>query len=145
MENLEDLDLKQRGINPKEIKRLKEYRKTCLLSYTPGDWIQFAMKYTKFMPTMDALTLGFIINDQHKYCLHPEVYQEYDGWFYTTIKKIEENVGIPEKTQRRILNRLKEMKLIKTKRKGTPLKRYIQVDFKRLNQLLESLPQSEKK
>lgn len=59
-----------------------------------------------------------------------------DGYFFSTIKNVEENTSFGEKKQRRILNRLKEMNIVEIKLMGMPAKRYIKLNEKELLDLL---------
>ena len=52
-----------------------------------------------------------------------------DGeWFYSTRENIEENTGLTEHKQRMALNKLLELKLVETKKKGIPCKIYYKLN-----------------
>ena len=66
---------------------------------------------------------------------------EEDGSFYSTIKNIEEKLGIKEKKQRLIFKELELAGIIKVYKRGMPSKRYVKINE---NVLLESLKKDAK-
>ena len=62
-----------------------------------------------------------------------------DGYFFSTVKNIEDKTTIKEKRQRAILKELEEMELIKTVKRGLPSKRYIKINQNNLLNLI-SIP-----
>lgn len=50
-----------------------------------------------------------------------------DGWFYSTVIDLQESTTYGEKAQRRAINNLVNFKLIETRVKGVPAKRYFRI------------------
>lgn len=66
-----------------------------------------------------------------------------DGeWFYSTRENIEENTGLTEHKQRMALNKLIELKLVETKKKGIPCKIYYKLNE---NEIIECYSNIQKK
>lgn len=59
-----------------------------------------------------------------------------EGMFFCTVDKLEENTTLSEHQQRKAVNKLEALGLIKTKRKGLPAKRYFTIDEDAITQLV---------
>lgn len=61
-----------------------------------------------------------------------------DGYFYSTVKNIEENTTLSDKKQRTALALLKELGIVDFKLKGLPAKRYIKINEDALMKALQN-------
>lgn len=60
-----------------------------------------------------------------------------NGYFYSTLENIEKATTFKAKKQKKILDRLQELKLIDVKLKGLPAKRYIKILESNLSNLIQ--------
>ena len=61
-----------------------------------------------------------------------------DGYFYATVESVEDATTLSEHLQRKHLNTLQSMGIVKFERRGLPSKRFIYIDEQALNELLSS-------
>lgn len=62
-----------------------------------------------------------------------------DGFFYATVEDVEEETTLSDYAQRKILDKLSEMGIVKVERRGLPAKRYIYIDENALQSLINSI------
>lgn len=62
---------------------------------------------------------------------------EGDGWFFSTVENLEKETGIKRSTQTKHLNELKAMGLLDYGKKGMPARRYIRLDFKAIEEVMD--------
>ncbi|OED34090.1 hypothetical protein AB832_08285 [Flavobacteriaceae bacterium (ex Bugula neritina AB1)] len=54
------------------------------------------------------------------------------GWFYASVSDFEKETGLTTREQRTIKTKLKEDKILNTKKKGIPSKTYLKINVKKL-------------
>jgi hypothetical protein len=100
-------------------------------------------KLTLILGIETALLTSELISKDFYYS---EKNEEYNGWFYHTNKRIEENTTLTRHKQERCISILKDFKLISTKRKGNPAKRFFKIHYNNYETLLRTgVPQIVKK
>lgn len=60
-----------------------------------------------------------------------------DGWFFSTVDNVERATGIKRTTQTTILNRLCGMGIVKVSKSGMPPKRYVKIQWDKLEEVLD--------
>lgn len=74
---------------------------------------------------------------RRQYLARADKLQE-DGYFYATVESVEDATTLSEHLQRKHLNTLQSMGIVKFERRGLPSKRFIYIDEQALNELLSS-------
>ena len=74
---------------------------------------------------------------RRQYLARADKLQE-DGYFYATVESVEDATTLSEHLQRKHLNNLQSMGIVKFERRGLPSKRFIYIDEQALNELLSS-------
>lgn len=57
-------------------------------------------------------------------------------WFYSTRENIENNTSLSGHTQRKVIEKLQEERILEVQKKGLPAKNYYCIDFDKISQLL---------
>jgi predicted DNA-binding ArsR family transcriptional regulator len=55
-----------------------------------------------------------------------------DGWFYYTQEHIEKKIGVSSQRQNRIIKKLKSIRVMRVKRRGSPPRNYFKIDYEKL-------------
>lgn len=63
-----------------------------------------------------------------------------DGWFYSTVKNIQEQCGLSKHNQSDAFKDLKERGIVELEYRGLPKRRYIRIDTHKLLDLIDSAP-----
>ena len=84
----------------------------------------------------EAIILGELASEYTYYLKNDKLTE--DGYFYSTVKNIEDNTTIKRDKQRKILNHLQDLDLIDIKFKETPAKRFIKLNKNNIFKLFES-------
>lgn len=63
-----------------------------------------------------------------------------DGWFKCSIKYMCKTLGITNSQERRMMERMNEMKLVERKMMGNPASRFIRLDVERIEKLRKPVP-----
>lgn len=82
-----------------------------------------------------AVVLGELASEYDYYFNKEELE---DGYFYSTIENIENNTGLSEHRQRKVMNTLKEQEILDIKLSGMPARRYIKINEEQLSKLLDA-------
>lgn len=113
------------------------------LLFDPGQWFRIPYPLVRVLNPPAALVLSFLINQSYRVRAHERRKAsnssgyEWRGWFYCTTKQMEKMLGIPARTQRRILLDLRCRKFIRHDLRGVPAKRYYKIVWKTISQILE--------
>ena len=59
-----------------------------------------------------------------------------DGWFYKTAPSLEEETGLSNHKQSKIIEELTKLGIIEQENKGMPMKRYFRINFKKIEELV---------
>ena len=113
-------------------------RKIHSYAFQDNNWIRVSYLYLKFLSPIEAIVFSFIQYDQNKYAEKPQLYEKYNGWFYIKTDIMKEKLGIPRITQYKVLERLKKIGLIRTKKTGMPPKRFIWINYKLLERMINN-------
>jgi len=61
-----------------------------------------------------------------------------DGFFYSTVEKVEENTTLTKYKQKKALDKLQKLGIVEVQRKGLPAKRYVKIHEEKLLQILSN-------
>ena len=61
-----------------------------------------------------------------------------DGFFYSTVEKVEENTTLTKYKQKKALDKLQKLGIVEVQRKGLPAKRYVKIHEEKLMQILSN-------
>lgn len=59
-----------------------------------------------------------------------------DGWFYKTAPSLEEETGLSNHKQSKIIEELTKLGILEQENKGMPMKRYFRINFKKIEELV---------
>ena len=59
-----------------------------------------------------------------------------DGWFYKTSPSLEEETGLSNHKQSKIIEELTKLGILEQENKGMPMKRYFRINFKKIEELV---------
>lgn len=59
-----------------------------------------------------------------------------DGWFYKTAPSLEEETGLSNHKQSKIIEELTKLGILEKKNKGMPMKRYFRINFNKIEELV---------
>lgn len=59
-----------------------------------------------------------------------------DGWFYKTAPSLEEETGLSNYKQSKIIEELTKLGILEQENKGMPMKRYFRINFKKIEELV---------
>ena len=104
-----------------------------LRCFDPGRWLMIPRVFYHVFGASDSLVLSYLIDKACRY----RYLESYGGWFYASPADIEWDTGFGEQIQKRIINRLADMRVIERKRVGSPPKRYIRILIDRLDELCD--------
>ena len=90
------------------------------------NWIPFNRDIAKCIGIEATLMLSELAARESLY-IDEETIQK-DGWFYLTVKTVEDSIVLKKVQQQRGIKILKELKLIETKLSGMPAKRYFRLN-----------------
>jgi len=90
---------------------------------------------------------GFQVAGFYSYLLNKEKYwmeksKKWDGWFFHTIKEIEENTHLGEHTQRTAIKKLQTLELLEIKYEGMPQRKWFRLNTENHYKILYKLRQS---
>ena len=89
----------------------------------------------KLLGFVEAGLLGELASE-HNYWLEQGKLQ--DGWFYSTVENIENNLGLSKYEQSKALKKLQAMGFVDFKLKGLPARRYIRIYEENLEKALNN-------
>ena len=61
-----------------------------------------------------------------------------NGFFYSTVEKVEENTTLTKYKQKKALDKLQKLGIVEVQRKGLPAKRYVKIHEEKLLQILSN-------
>lgn len=97
------------------------------LMYGDGEWFRYPKKLTSVMSDSQALLMAFLINFSSS--KEVRAYMKLTGgWFYCTVDRIRLEFAWSTDKQGEMVKALAAKGFIRTKRKGVPPKRHIQID-----------------
>lgn len=91
----------------------------------------------------ETILLGELCSEQYYWSNQNKLGK--DGFFYSTVENIENQIGIKKKKQLALLNKLKTLDLVEVKYHDMPKKRYIRVNVSELERIQEKYREKEKK
>lgn len=97
----------------------------------------FNKSIAKVLNSLDAAVLLGELASEYRYFKDKHMLDK-EGMFYSTVENIQENICLNDYEQRKAIQLLKEHKIIETKQKGLPAKRYIKLNSKALIDLVNS-------
>lgn len=112
-------------MNEKDYKRLE-------MMFSSGEWFmlpRFLLHKTK---PVDAVMLSYLITLSRKFA-----HEHNGGWFYCTVARAEDQIGLNDEAQRRSTSRLKAANLLQAKLRGVPPRRYFRINFEVLGLLAD--------
>ena len=59
-----------------------------------------------------------------------------DGWFYKTAPSLEEETGLSNHKQSKIIEELTKLGILEQENKGMPMKRYFRINFQKIEELV---------
>ena len=59
-----------------------------------------------------------------------------DGWFYKTSPSLEEETGLSNHKQSKIIEELTKLGILEQENKGMPMKRYFRINFNKIEELV---------
>lgn len=92
-----------------------------------GNWIPVHLELIRSIGLEESVVLHYLIN-YHGGAMRSPRYEWDDGWFFCKVDRMEGDLGITPRTQRRIVKRLASLGLIETKQRGVPSKRYFRIN-----------------
>lgn len=90
----------------------------------------------------ETILLGELCSEQYYWSNHNKLGK--DGFFYSTVENIENQIGIKKKKQLTLLNKLKTLNLVEVKYHDIPKKRYIRINVSELERIQEKYRDKEK-
>jgi len=99
------------------------------LSFT-GRWFPVSFKLIEAIGLDLGVVMQYLLNHRKA------VGSDEEGWFFCTIKKMEDEIQLTQERQTRVLRELTKLKLVKSKRKGLPPKRHFKLNDKKLVDIL---------
>lgn len=87
----------------------------------------------------NAVMIGELCSEFNYYSDTEQLIEEDDRlWFYSTIQNIENNTGLTRKQQDKCIQELFNEDIVITKLMGVPAKRYISIDFEKLEEIFNN-------
>ena len=102
--------------------------------FTDGTWFRFPKIFFKLMPLEEAIVLAFLMNYSGA-----KKASKKDGWFECRVQDLENEVGIPEHVQRRVIGRLQDANRLESEQRGLPSKRHFRINFIGIEQEIQDL------
>jgi hypothetical protein len=102
--------------------------------FDPGNWIMFSKLLLKIMPIREAVVLSFLYNV--KRISGTSVQIKRNGWFHCSTKLLEQDSTLSTDQQRRAIKTLIKMGVVDAKMGGNPPKRFVRIDYQKLDELL---------
>jgi hypothetical protein len=131
---MRDNGIDYRPATEKRKERNQEYTEALMELYDSGRWFMFPKEFLLVMPMEEAFLLAFLIN-QYRKCRADELYD--GGWFFCRIATVEKNLLLRERTQQRLVAKLKAKGFLQSRRYGMPAKRYFKVNVVRLRRAIK--------
>ena len=68
-----------------------------------------------------------------------------DGWFYLSVKKVEQNINLTQYQQKKALDELQKFGVVQTKNSGVPARRMLKINERILENLIQAIKKIENK
>lgn len=90
----------------------------------------------------ETILLAELCSEQNYWSSHDKLGK--DGYFFSTVENIEEQIGFKKKKQLTLLTKLKTLNLVEVKYHDIPRKRYIRINVSELERIQEKYREKEK-
>jgi len=102
----------------------QEKERLCEILLAGGEWFQMPKRLFQMMPMDEAVVLSLLMNVSNTVQAHLR-----DGWFQFSIDKMEEELSISERIQRRVIRNLQEAERVESEQRGMPAKRHFRINY----------------
>lgn len=103
-----------------------------------GNWHMTFWPFFGFLTQAEGNLLCLLINQQQRWSREEEEWHP-DNWFYCKVRTIQNVLFMGKRTQSYILNSLAKKKLIKFEKRGFPPKRYIQINYAKIEECVNKV------
>jgi hypothetical protein len=111
-------------------KSRQDYRYAC------GTWFMIPRDFLRAFKWDEAILLAYLANIE--YITRSRERQQ--GWFYAKMKRIMSELDCTQQQQSLLIKRLAQKGVISTKREGVPCKRFMRINWTRVNSIIDALP-----